>query len=263
MALHRFLSTLLANLSFWVTKAPISIKQLDSAESLLVKIYHIFNDLYVRQGLSYRAFCLQALKGLCSVEINERIVTQSVNKTVATYSRVYDVLIHHRDKVIAAFKRKSSFDTEAALLLLEQCEKRSLMGNKSTAPDYHDNEAYEVMAQTANDFAIFEPTITGKDLTDFRDGCLIKPLSACNVAHAVFYLSLLEKLHYLPRDWKNRAVKNKMLVDSETGKVPSHSYLKNSASRNDAGLFLSDTTSSKYFVRNSFYSRICDDVKRA
>lgn len=103
--IRRPLSTPRANLSFWVTDAPIPLNRLDSAESLLVKIQQAFLDLYVAQGVTYRSFCRRALKSLSAVEINTKIVPQSVNKTVEAYSRVYDVLKEHREQVVEAFLR--------------------------------------------------------------------------------------------------------------------------------------------------------------
>lgn len=130
--IRRPLSTLPASLSFWVTDDSITLKQLDSAESLLVKIYEDFLDLYVAKGTTYRNFWKRALKKRSSVSINYKIAPQSVNMVVAAYSRVYDVLKEHRQQVIEAYTRKSGFDNEAALLLLAHCELRSFKGEKPT-----------------------------------------------------------------------------------------------------------------------------------
>lgn len=257
------MSTLPANLSFWVTDEPITLKQLDSAESLLVKIYYAFLDLYVTQGCTYRKFCKRALKSLCSVAINYKIVPQSVNKTVEAYSRVYDVLKEHRQQVIEAFTRKSGFDIEAALSFLRRCETRRLRGKKSASISYADAETYEAMAKCANDFGVFHESVTGANLIEFRNGNLTEPLTAFNISKAVFFLSLMERLHLLPRDWKNRTVNNKMLKSIKTGKIPSLRYLQTSAERNDAEQYLADTTSTRYISRESFYSAIARAVRNA
>ncbi|MCM1293043.1 MAG: hypothetical protein NC111_06595 [Bacteroides sp.] len=252
-----------ASLSFWVTAEPITIKQLDTAQTLLVKLYHDFIDLYVNQGVSYRNFCRRALRNRCSVAINYKIVTQSVNKVVEAYSRVYDVLTEHRRYVIEAFTRKSGFDFEAALLLLERCESRSRSKDKPKPPSYPDSAEYEALANCANGFDVFSTPISGQDLIDFRDGSLDKPLSFGNVSKAVFFMALLEKLHYLARDWKSRAVTNGMFINAKTGVAPSLSYLWTLTSKNDAGLYLSDTTSEKYDVKKSFYTSITRAVRNA
>lgn len=259
--IRRPLSTLPASLSFWVTDEPITLNQLDSAESLLVKIYNDFLDLYVAKGTTYRNFWKRALKMRSSVPINYKIAPQSVNKVVAAYSRVYDVLKEHRQQVIEAYTRKSGFDNEAALLLLARCELRSYKGNKSEQSEYPDISLYDTLARCANDFGVFDTPVSGKDIVNFRDGTLAIPLSAPNMSRAVFFLSLLEKLHYLPRDWKNRAAANGMLAYSKTGKSPSHHYLHILADRNNAGQYLADTSSSKYFSRESFYQRIARAVR--
>lgn len=254
-------STLLANLSFWVTDAPISIKQLDSAESLLVKVRKIFLDLYVAGGVTYRTFCHRALKSLSAVEINHKIAPQSVNKVVEAYSRTFDVLREHREQVIEAFSRKSSFDTEAALILLERCELRRYRGQQPQPPEYPSLAEYEQMAECANDFGVFSSPISGQQLVEFRDGTLDKPLSAPIMAHAVFFLSLLEKLRFIPRNWKTPAFDKKLLVNAKSGKAPTLNYLYSSAERNDAEQYLADATSSKYFSRENFYRKIAVAVK--
>lgn len=254
-------STLLANLSFWVTDAPIALKQLDSAESLLVKVRKIFLDLYVAEGVTYRTFCHRALKSLSAVEINHKIAPQSVNKVVEAYSRTFDILREHRERVIGAFSRKSSFDTEAALVLLAQCELRQYRGLKVQLPDYPTDEEYDKVADCANSFCVFTTTISGQQLVEFRDGTLSKPLVAPNMARAVFFLSLLEKLRFLPRSWKTPAVANHMLVNAKNGETPSLNYLYSSADRNNAEQYLADATSPKYFSRESFYRKIAVAVK--
>lgn len=259
--IRRPLSTLPASLSFWVTDEPITLNQLDSAESLLVKIYKDFLDLYVAKGTTYRNFWKRALKERSSVSINYKIAPQSVNKVVAAYSRVYDVLKEHRQQVIEAYTRKSGFDNEAALLLLAHCELRSFKGEKPTSPKHPDISDYEAFAKCANDFGVFNTQISGSDIIGLRDGTLKIPLSAPNMSRAVFFLSLLEKLYYLPRDWKNRAATNGMLAYSKTGKSPSLHYLHILADRNNAGQYLADTSSSKYFSRESFYQRITRAVR--
>ena len=227
----------------------------------MVKIRKCFIDLYVRQGVTYRTFYSRALKSLSAVEINSKIVTQSVNKVVEAYSRVYDVLKEHREQVIEAFTRKSSFDTGAAIILLERCELRRFRGDKAITPDYPDIEEYDCIATCANAFDVFSQPIAGQDLIDFRDGTLTKPLSARNMARAVFLLSVLEKLRYLPRNWKSSAVANQMLVSAKSGKTPALNYLYTSADRNNAEQYLADNTSSKFFSRESFYEKIARAIQ--
>ena len=163
--------------------------------------------------------------------------------------------------MIEAYTRKSGFDNEAALSLLARCELRCFKGDKSSQSGYPDISLYDALAHCANEFGVFDNPVSGNDIVNFRDGTLTIPLSAPNMSQAVFFLSVLEKLHYLPRDWKNRAAANGMLAYSKSGKSPSLHYLHILADRNNAGQYLADTSSSKYFSRESFYQRIARAVR--
>lgn len=258
---RRPLTTLRANLSFWVTDEPITLKQLDTAESLLVKLYYDFLELYVTQGVTYRNFCRRALRNHCSVAINYKIVPQSVNKIVETYSRVFDILKGHRQYVIEAYTRKSGFDNEAALLLLARCETRRRLADKPISQKYPDAKEYDSLAKCANDFDVFSSSITGADIIDFRDGNLEKSLPVPNMSRAIFFFSLLEKLHYLPRNWKKIAVSRNILIDETTGEAPSINSIYVIASRNPAAQYLEDTTSPTWFSQEKFYSSITRAIK--
>ena len=257
------LSTVTANLSFCFTNTLIPLDKLDSAESLLVKLQPILKELYVINGMTYHSFRRIAIKSICAVGISIKNMIQAVNKIAVAYSRVYYVLKDHRDLVIEAFSRKSRFDIEAALNLLERCELRRYRGGDVEAPEYPSDSMYDILAQCANDFSVFTHSISGTDLIDFRDGTLLKTLYASNMARAVFFLSLLEKYRFFPKSWKATAIKNRLLVNARTNVAPSINYLYTSDVRNSVEQYLDDVSFSKNFSRESFYIKIARAVKEA
>ena len=262
MSLIRILTSMLpANLSFWVTDAPITLKQLDTAESLLVKIRSIFVDLYLGQGVTYHAFCRRAMKSLCAVEINYKIVKESINHLSVAYCRVLDVLHRHRERVIEAFSRRGSFDTEAALILLSHCEMRQYRGMPTGSPEYPSEVAYDAVAYCANKFGVFSAEISGEQLIELRNGTLTTPLSADNMAHAVFFFNLLAKLHLLPRNWKKLVVNKGMLLHSTTNKAPTLQYLYSQSDKRNVSLYLDDNTRQKYRTKTTFYEKFALAVK--
>ena len=91
------------NLSFWVTDNPIPLEKLDTAASFLVSVYDEFKRIYIGEGATYKVFIRRALRKLAAIEINYKIVPQSIQKIVEAHSRVHEVLYGYREQVVEAW----------------------------------------------------------------------------------------------------------------------------------------------------------------
>lgn len=250
-----------ANLSFWLTDKPTPIADLPSAEQLLVEASKDFQQLYIKRGVKYKVFIQQALISRSTYAVNEKVIIATINHLIAVYSRVYDVLISHRKRVIEAFSRKSAFDEEAAQLLLNDYELRS----KSTKQEikqnfYPDKAVYERLANCANRFGVFTEPIKADTLIALREGSDNCRLIASNMQRAIFFLSLLGVLRLLPYQWKKTVCLTSALINSKTGKAPSNAYLIKSSERKKPRLYLQSIEPIENPTRGDFYEKLTASV---
>lgn len=250
-----------ANLSFWLTDTPTPIADLPTAEQLLVDASKDFQQLYIKCGVRYKVFVQQSLTSRSTFAVNEKVLIATINHLVAVYSRVYDVLISHRKRVIEAFSRKSTFDEEAALLLLDDYELRSKSSKQDIKQNFYpDKEIYERLANCANRFGVFMEPIEADTLIALRDGSNNCKLKASNMQRAIFFLSLLGVLRLLPYQWKKTVCSTSALVNPKTGKSPSNAYLIKSSERKKPRLYLQSIEPIENPTRGDFYEKVTASV---
>lgn len=250
------------NLSFWVTDNPIPLEKLETAASFLVSVYNEFKRIYIGEGATYKVFVRRALRKLAAIEINYKIVPQSIQKIVEAHSRVHEVLYGYREQVVEALSR-SSFGINDAERLLKLCESRSLRGAAVNKPDNPPKETYQNVAECANRYDLFNSTISGTQLIAFRDGLLSEPFKTHNMARAAFFFSLLAELKMLPRNWKHMAVTKPMLVYASSMKPPKLDYLYTIGQKNDASSYLAAIEPKFRMTFGKFYDRLTAEVKFA
>lgn len=249
----------MAVLSFWVTDREVELSEYPTAADLLVHAFSEFKKLYLDEGVSYAVFLHRAFAAKETHEINYLHFTEAADFLTAEFSRAYHALREHRKKVIEAFTRLSSFDTEAAQLLLQRLESRPVPKPKQKVQC--DVGVYERLAEIANRFRVFTPDITGEDVIRLHDGIAGQPLQAPNIAMAVFFLSLLAIRELLPHDWKNTAATKGLLVSTRKGKVATAKYLRNVASQyNIAQIYAAAHQKSK-FIRTDVWEQMALAVK--
>ncbi len=166
-----------------------------------------------------------------SYQINRGNLPQATTSLISVYSRVYDLLSSYDKRIRKIFTRTGSFDTEAARVVLDEFECRGRVPRLSldiTAP-------YDAVADVANTFGVFEQPVSGADLERAKNGD--HPLTAPNMARAVFFLSLMQAFGWLERDWKKRLVGTGSLRKAD-GSVPSLHYLQSKASEYAVDTFL-------------------------
>ncbi len=223
------MNTPTATLSFWLTDEPSD--QIPTAETLLVDAHHYFRERFLGQNRRYAVFLNDFFDSHSSYFINRGKLAWATNRLISVYSRVYDLLSHYEKRIIAIFSRTGSFDNEAARVVLDEFECR---GRVPRLP-LDTPVPYDGLADVANAFGVFAPEVSGADLERAKNGD--HPLTAPNIARAVFFLSLMQAFGWLPRDWKKQMIGHGTLRKAD-GSVPSLHYLQSKTSEYAVDTFL-------------------------
>ncbi len=186
----------------------------------------------MEQNATYKVFLRNVFAELETQEVNYTQFVPVTARLTAEFARAYYILYDNRKKVIRRFTHSDNFDNEAAALFLHECEARPT--KPTPQPDTY---AYNELASIANRLHIFSPVITGEDLLRFRSGASGTPLQTSNMAKAVFFLSMLALHEFIPHNWKTRAIRQRLLLNTRTGKVPTAQYLRSVASQYNVPLY--------------------------